>query len=295
MGASLSVLQPTDALLMSVMDRTLSKGCDLFLKDGAARDVFIEYAKNGEWKEKIGTTSNLFAKDMESLKRLSVSVYSNFIFPSSPSDIASMIIAKRAETCFSPRTQDLEDSKKKIRDILLAAIFPVFLESKEYQEWVDEQVVTAEVEIVLPPERVKDRSTREERLDFLFCESSPMNVKDIVTQAASSVDNEELQFLLSSGKWLANLFSAVENLNFCVSLATARAERPGFPLIYVNKAFEHTTGYKRQDIVGKNCRFLQSEWTEKDQISIMANALSKAQPVKVAITNCRKDGTGYLL
>ena len=56
------------------------------------------------------------------------------------------------------------------------------------------------------------------------------------------ISDDELDYLLASGRWTANLFSSVENLKFCVTLATADPARPGFPLIYVNKAFEIMTG-----------------------------------------------------
>ena len=100
--------------------------------------------------------------------------------------------------------------------------------------------------------------------------------------------------LLSAGQWIRNIFAAVEDLRLCVSIATASNERRGFPLIYVNKAFEQTTGYSRSQIVGQNCKFLQSDKTEQDQILQLSNALAEAQPVKVAITNRRKDGSGKL-
>jgi len=293
MGMSLSVLQPTDPLLLSVMDRNLSKGCELFLGDVQAREVFINYAKNGDWKDKLGTTANLFEQNADSLLRLSMSVYSDFIFPASPSELASQIMLSTPEHCYTERTQAIADSEKKIKNILLAAIFPAFLESQEYARWIEwKNSVDSKVEIILPPERCRDHTTREERLDDLFSEIAPMNTKDVIIQASASIDETELDTLLSSGKWLANLLVAVENLNFCVSLATARPERRGFPLIYVNKAFEKTTGYRRHEIVGQNCKFLQSEWSEKEQVDMMAKALATAQPIKVALTNRRKDGTG---
>lgn len=297
MGASFSVLPPSDGLFMSTLDRSLSNGCDLFLKDDLARDVFIAYIKLGEWKDKVGDSSASHLADQTkiSLKRLSLSVFSNFIFPSSLSEIATQIIETRRDNYNSsstPTTNDTADMRFKIRNILLAAIFPMFLESDMYQEHVERRAMEAKVDIQLPPERITDYSTREERLDDLFSGGEPAIASDIVFEAASSVDESELETLLASGRWFANLLASVENINFSVSIATARADRPGFPLIYVNKAFEQLTGYSRNEVVGQNCRFLQSEWTEKEQIEVMVQALATAQPVKVAVTNCRKDGSG---
>ena len=140
MGSSISVLPSSDALFMSSMDRSLSNGCDLFLKDDLARDVFIEYVKLGEWKDKVGdsTASHLADKTKLSLKRLSMSVFSNFIFPSSPSEIATQIIETRRDNYYSsstPTTNDTPEMRFKIRNILLAAIFPMFLESEMYQAY----------------------------------------------------------------------------------------------------------------------------------------------------------------
>ncbi|KAJ1406442.1 hypothetical protein B484DRAFT_354062, partial [Ochromonadaceae sp. CCMP2298] len=60
-------------------------------------------------------------------------------------------------------------------------------------------------------------------------------------------------------------------------------ERPGFPLVYVNKRFETTTGYSREEIVGKNCKFLQSDKSEPSQIKKLSRSLKSAKPVKVRI------------
>ena len=84
----------------------------------------------------------------------------------------------------------------------------------------------------------------------------------------------------------------------CVSLAAANKELPGFPLMYVNAAFENTTGYPREEIIGKNCRFLQmgriaEHKSEDEAISLMSKALREGKQVKVAITNFKKDGSPF--
>ena len=37
-------------------------------------------------------------------------------------------------------------------------------------------------------------------------------------------------------------------------------------LRYVNQAFSVLTGYSQQEAIGQNCRFLQGELTEKEQV-----------------------------
>ena len=84
----------------------------------------------------------------------------------------------------------------------------------------------------------------------------------------------------------------------CVSLAAANKELSGFPLIYVNAAFENTTGYPREEIIGKNCRFLQmgraaGDKSEEEGVSLMSKALREGKQVKVAVTNFKKDGSPF--
>lgn len=110
--------------------------------------------------------------------------------------------------------------------------------------------------------------------------------------------SRELDKVLVSTSWLTGLLASIESLPVCVSLAAASENMRGFPLIYVNAAFEATTGYDRCEIIGQNCRFLQmgkeeGHVAEKDSIARLTEALKDAKPVKVAITNFRKDGTPF--
>jgi len=64
-------------------------------------------------------------------------------------------------------------------------------------------------------------------------------------------------------------------------------------LIYVNKAFERLTGYSAQDILYKDCRFLQGD--ERNQLArkVIRQALAKGQPCRQILRNYRKDGTSF--
>jgi len=66
---------------------------------------------------------------------------------------------------------------------------------------------------------------------------------------------------------------------------------PDTPLIYINPAFEKTTGYTALEVIGRNCRFLQG--TDRDQPGLTAirAALREQRAVTVVLRNYRKDGT----
>ncbi|MFD1508845.1 PAS domain-containing protein [Lacimonas salitolerans] len=65
------------------------------------------------------------------------------------------------------------------------------------------------------------------------------------------------------------------------------------PIIYVNDAFERTTGYNRSSVIGRNCRFLQGERTDKRDVDRLRSAMENARDVTVDILNYRADGTSF--
>ncbi|MDX1599526.1 MAG: EAL domain-containing protein [Marinobacter sp.] len=76
-----------------------------------------------------------------------------------------------------------------------------------------------------------------------------------------------------------------------VTIADARQQ--GFPLIYVNPAFEHITGYPRDEILGRSCNILQGPATEESAVRHIRQNLSEFREVHTSLLNYRKDGTTF--
>ncbi|NNE35886.1 MAG: SpoIIE family protein phosphatase, partial [Rhodothermales bacterium] len=68
---------------------------------------------------------------------------------------------------------------------------------------------------------------------------------------------------------------------------------PDNPLIYANEGFERLTGYSVEDVVGRNCRFLQGPDTDPDTVDVIREAIRTDTACTVQILNYRKDGTPF--
>ena len=71
------------------------------------------------------------------------------------------------------------------------------------------------------------------------------------------------------------------------------ARLPDLPIIYANQGFERLTGYRIDQVLGRNCRFLQGADTDPETVRQIRQALSEGTNCRVDILNYRKDGTPF--
>ncbi len=62
------------------------------------------------------------------------------------------------------------------------------------------------------------------------------------------------------------------------------------PIVYANKAFEKITGYSNEETIGLNCRFLQGQERDQEELQKVRDAVKNSKPVEVTLKNFRKNG-----
>lgn len=64
-------------------------------------------------------------------------------------------------------------------------------------------------------------------------------------------------------------------------------------IVYASAAFERLTGYGVEEVIGRNCRFLQGAATDPEAVDKMRTALARHRETTVTVQNVRKDGTSF--
>lgn len=86
-------------------------------------------------------------------------------------------------------------------------------------------------------------------------------------------------------------FAAIEMTRMPMILADPR--QPDCPIAFANNAFLDLTGYEEEEVIGRNCRFLQGAGTDPDSVRQLRDAIHTRKALALEILNYRRDGTPF--
>lgn len=77
--------------------------------------------------------------------------------------------------------------------------------------------------------------------------------------------------------------------NFAISDPTL----PDNPIVYVSQGFLDLTGYTLDQVLGRNCRFLQGPGTDQSAVDVIRKGINEGLDTSVCLLNYKADGTPF--
>lgn len=87
----------------------------------------------------------------------------------------------------------------------------------------------------------------------------------------------------------------LESMTQSILITNAELNFPGPFIVYVNKAFEKMTGWKKEEIIGKNPRILQGPKSDLSIFSNLNEILANGEVWEGKTINYKKDGTEFFM
>ncbi|MEQ8410196.1 MAG: PAS domain-containing protein [Erythrobacter sp.] len=123
------------------------------------------------------------------------------------------------------------------------------------------------------------------------------NEPSLSNQASMRFDDAPERFRSGS---TSDRFSGASGVLFEQAMAQTRMaiclsdpHTPDHPIVFANRAFRQLTGYSEEEIVGRNCRFLQGPKTDPEPVARIREAIANEDVVVVELLNYRKNGTTF--
>ena len=97
-------------------------------------------------------------------------------------------------------------------------------------------------------------------------------------------------FLEAANEYLESLLTE-EELRGAVTISDPNQDDD--PVVYASEAFLAMTGYDREEVLGRNCRFLQSADTNPAAVEAIRMGMAARTRFSIELLNHRKDGAGF--
>ncbi|WP_310681217.1 PAS domain S-box protein [Aliifodinibius sp. S!AR15-10] len=101
--------------------------------------------------------------------------------------------------------------------------------------------------------------------------------------------NQKNQQLEEKNRQLRIYEQAINSTNAGVLITDANKEDN--PIVFCNEGFKNLTGYSEEEILGRNCRFLQDHDRSQESIKEIRSIIDSGDQGNVIIRNYQKDGT----
>ncbi|MBS1955831.1 MAG: PAS domain-containing protein [Cyanobacteria bacterium SZAS-4] len=123
-------------------------------------------------------------------------------------------------------------------------------------------------------------------------DSDESNKSEAVKSRTATDPNANLSQIQNNVKELPDqlllMYRAVESTRNGVVITDPN--RPDNPIIYCNPAFAEMSGFRIDQIIGRNCRFLQRDDREQPEILEIRKAIAAEKPITTILRNYRKNG-----
>lgn len=124
--------------------------------------------------------------------------------------------------------------------------------------------------------------------------------EDKAAALISSIDSKNSDGLVANSQKQANKTLDDPDFSFVKALQTAEQNfvvtdptLPDNPIVYASQGFLNLTGYGLNQILGRNCRFLQGPETEPKHVDRIRQAIIDGNDMSVCLLNYRVDGTTF--
>ncbi|RTL92313.1 MAG: PAS domain-containing protein [Hyphomicrobiales bacterium] len=78
-----------------------------------------------------------------------------------------------------------------------------------------------------------------------------------------------------------------------MSMIITDPRKPDNPIVFANDSFLRLTGYAREEVIGRNCRFLQGPRTDPEAVAEVRTAVADGNDISIDLLNYRKDGSTF--
>ncbi len=147
---------------------------------------------------------------------------------------------------------------------------------------------------------VRDLQEENKNLRMLVQQRIPQHAQQIIDECCmksplfEDVDlgiqtegNASTELTKSDFTLITNLTSGQQNF------VLSDPRLPDNPIVFASEGFYQLTGYTREQVLGRNCRFLQGPGTDPKAVDVIRQAVANGTDASTCILNYKADGTPF--